>query len=164
MKFTLLICLAPCLVAAAAVPDGCGASPPPVPSTFTVAASQPGSPINRLPMQAGGLGFRLGGQAATYCPSVVGPSCPRGVDTVISRLSSMVSRSCVLFYSIQYLIVSGSCPVTGCRGSRWPADVRHTRRSRRLHAGPFRVHAGRIGHRRLLTHPGSGPGPHTVQL
>lgn len=49
---------------------------------YTVIAARSGSPIHLLPMEAGGLGFHLGGGTSSYCPQVVGPSCPPGNQTV----------------------------------------------------------------------------------
>jgi hypothetical protein len=48
---------------------------------YTVIASHSGSPIHLLSMEAGGLGFRLGGGTASYCPTVV-TTCPPGNQTV----------------------------------------------------------------------------------
>jgi hypothetical protein len=41
-------------------------------------------PIQRLPIQARGLHFWVGGEPATYCPSVVEPHCPPGKVTAFS--------------------------------------------------------------------------------
>src|SRR5205814_705322 len=79
MEFTLLVYLAPLLVKAAAVPEPRGPAPP-LPTAFTVVAHRHGSPIDNLPIQASGLRFRLGGEAATFCPDVV-KDCPPGAVT-----------------------------------------------------------------------------------
>jgi hypothetical protein len=79
-------------------PDSCGpqptqtsSTPPtstscvPVPTptkAYTVIAARSGSPIHLLPMEAGGLGFHLGGGTGSYCPQSVGASCPPGNQTV----------------------------------------------------------------------------------
>jgi hypothetical protein len=59
---------------------------------YTVMASSPGTPIDLLSIEAGGLGFRLGGGTGSYCPTFVGPSCPPGNQTVFfgSGISVMV--------------------------------------------------------------------------
>jgi hypothetical protein len=51
---------------------------------YTVTAAAPGLPIDHLPMNAVGRGFRLGGNASTYCPTSVGASCPPGNETVFA--------------------------------------------------------------------------------
>lgn len=56
---------------------------------FTVIAAHSGSPIHLLPLEAGGLGFHLGGGTASYCPESVGSSCPPGNQTVF--LGSSIS-------------------------------------------------------------------------
>jgi hypothetical protein len=59
-------------------------SEPPVTTptkAYTVKASAPGKPIDGLQMEAGGLGFHLGGGTASYCPTQVG-QCPPGKETV----------------------------------------------------------------------------------
>jgi len=59
---------------------------------YTVMASRPGSPIDLLSIEAGGLGFHLGGGTGSYCPTSVGSSCPPGNQTVFqgSGISVMV--------------------------------------------------------------------------
>jgi hypothetical protein len=89
MKLTLLVYLAPFLATAAAVPEPQG-TPPPLPTAFTVVAHRHGSHIDKLPIQASGLRFRLGGQAATFCPDGV-QNCPPGVETVMTKFGGMVS-------------------------------------------------------------------------
>jgi hypothetical protein len=69
--------------------SSCNPSPTPtcVPTTtptkaYTVKASKPGSPIDNLSVNAGGLGFHLGGGTSSYCPTQVGSACPPGDQTV----------------------------------------------------------------------------------
>jgi hypothetical protein len=98
LKFTLLIYLAPFLVTATAIAEEPTSHD--LPSVLTVVASRPGSPIDGLTWEAGGLRFQLGGQPLTFCPV---ENCPPGVDTAIAGLSSMVSQSLhsLFFKSIQ---------------------------------------------------------------
>lgn len=46
-------------------------------------AIRSGSPIHFQPMTASGLSFWIGGDTASYCPSVV-PDCPPGDETVFA--------------------------------------------------------------------------------
>lgn len=50
-----------------------------------------GSPIHLLPMEAGGLGFHLGGGTGSYCPRPAVSSCPPGYQTAFLGNSISVS-------------------------------------------------------------------------
>ncbi len=50
---------------------------------YTITASAPSTAIDQLPLQAGSLGFHLGGAPSSYCPSSVGPSCPPPTNSTV---------------------------------------------------------------------------------
>lgn len=87
---------------------------------FTVVAANSGSPIHLLPMQAGGLGFQLGGGTSSYCPSSVGPSCPPGNETVFSggSISVMVPGG-----QQQYFEVGGRVGYTQAHSASMPVGA-----------------------------------------
>ncbi|EGD93305.1 secreted protein [Trichophyton mentagrophytes] len=60
------------------------------PANIEVTARHPGREnVDKLPMQAAGRAFWLGGSPATYCPEIVGDNCPPGNATVILGLNSL---------------------------------------------------------------------------
>ena len=87
---------------------------------FTVISAQSGSPVHLLEMNAAGFRFNLGGNTATYCPTMVsdeGPdTCPAENLTAILGTCAMVShygplRIMLTWHRIQrYLVVSRSGP------------------------------------------------------
>ena len=54
------------------------------PSGYGVISSRSGSPIHLLSMTASGLGFYLGGNTSTYCPTSVVQDCPPGTQTILA--------------------------------------------------------------------------------
>lgn len=113
-------------------------------------ALRSGSPIHFLSMQAAGENFYLGGEPATYCPSVVS-SCPLGNnETVIAGGYALVclSRN-ILALRLQYT----KRRKTVCRSSRRPAAVRRSGRCVGLHASPFHQYARRLHGRSVYLYP-----------
>ncbi|KAF3490684.1 IgE-binding protein [Arthroderma uncinatum] len=78
--------LLPLLALAAPAQEGYSDAP----ANIQVTARHPGREhVDKLPMQAAGRAFWLGGTPATYCPEIVGAGCPPGNATVILGLNSM---------------------------------------------------------------------------
>ncbi|KAF7506406.1 hypothetical protein GJ744_011760 [Endocarpon pusillum] len=112
-------------------PTSCTTTTPPasttscVPTTsptkaFTVIAAHSGSPIHLLPMVAGGLGFQVGGGTSSYCPTVVGASCPPGNETVFvgGSISVMVPGG-----QQQYVEVGGRIGYTQAHSASMPVGA-----------------------------------------
>ena len=78
------------------------------PANIEVTARHPGREhVDKLPMQAAGRAFWLGGSPATYCPEIVGDNCPPGNATVILGLNSLVSSD---LSRAKFQCISLNCP------------------------------------------------------
>lgn len=78
MKFLYILLFFPFLLFAAPVPGDDSDDPP-----FSVMAIRSGSRIHLQEMTASGLSFWIGGNTASYCPSMV-EDCPPGDTTVFA--------------------------------------------------------------------------------
>lgn len=56
---------------------------------FTLNASLPGSPLDGLPVNAGGQALELGGSPSSYCPTTVGSACPNVTATVFAGMTAL---------------------------------------------------------------------------